>query len=191
VNAMTELSRSEVRGIWFVTARRYMQEHGFGDEWFEALAARLDQRYKGVFLAPDSAEWYPERALQQALGAMHAVMAEGRDDAFVDVMEECTILGINQFFRLLMRLGSPALVLRKAPAMWNHIRRGAGSVAVEANDAGAELRFTEFPYFRDPNYRLLTVGVTRALVTVCGRPRPQIAVTSFDWDRLTVKVTFA
>jgi hypothetical protein len=75
--------------------------------------------------------------------------------------------------------------------MWNHIRRGQGQVAVEADEAGGVLRFTEFPYFRDPHYRLLTVGVVRALVTVCGRPRPVIDATDFDWDRLTVKVKFS
>jgi hypothetical protein len=95
------------------------------------------------------------------------------------------------FFRLLMRLGSPTLVLRKAPAMWNHIRRGAGHVAVEANEAGGVLRFTEFPYFRDLHYRLLTIGAVRALVTVCGRDRPRIDVVDFDWNRLTVRVMFA
>ena len=187
---MGELPRSEVRGIWFTTARRYILERG-GEEWIDAMAVRLDRSYRDVFLAPDASEWYPERALQQALGAMHAVIAGGLDDVFVDAMEECTLLGINQFFRLLMRLGSPTIVLRKAPAMWNHIRRGAGHVDVDADEAGGELRFTRFPYFRDLHYRLLTIGVTRALVTVCGRPRPLIDVASFDWDRMTVKVRFA
>ncbi len=187
---MAELPNSEVRGLWFTTARRYILERG-GEEWIDALAVRLDRSYRDVILAPDASEWYPERAFQQSLGAMHAVIAGGHDDVFVDAMEECTILGINLFFRLLMRLGSPTVVLRKAPAMWNHIRRGAGHVDVDADEAGAELRFSKFPYFRDPHYRLLTVGVTRALVTVCGRPRPVIDVSDFDWDRMTVKVKFA
>jgi hypothetical protein len=185
-----DLAKSEVRGIWFVTARRYMLEHG-GAEWLDAMATRLDRSLRDALLAPDASVWYPERAMQQAVGAMHAVAAGGSDEVFLDVIEECTILGIDHFFRLLMRLGAPTLVLRKAPAMWAHIRRGAGKVAVDADHTGAELRFTEFPYFRDPNYRLLTVGVTRALVTVCKRPRPRVDVTSFDWDRLTLRVTYA
>jgi hypothetical protein len=187
---MTEIAQSEVRGLWFTTARRYVMEQG-GDEWLEAMAHRMDRAYRDVILAPDASEWYPERALQQSLGAMHAVIAGGRDELFVDAMEACTTLGINVFFRLLMRLGSPTLVLRKAPAMWNHIRRGAGHVAVESDEAGGVLRFTEFPYFRDLHYRLLTIGAVRALVTVCGRDRPRIDVVDFDWNRLTVRVMFA
>lgn len=187
---MAEVAKSEVRGLWFSTARRYMLERG-GEAWIEAMADRVDRAYKPCILTPDSNEWYPERALQQSLAAMHHVAAGGVDATFVDMIEECTVLGINLFFRLMMRLGSPTMVLRRAPAMWNHIRRGAGTVTVEPHDGGADLRFAEFPLFRDPNYRLLTVGATRALVTVCGRPRPDVRIVEQHFDRIAVRVTFA
>lgn len=186
---MVDDGRSEVRGLWFTTARRYVLELG-GDDLLDAMTVRIDRAYRHVWLEPESSDWYPERALQQSLVAMHAVIAGGRDDVFVDTIESCTVLGINLFFRILMRLGSPVFVLRKAPAMWNHIRRGAGTVTVDVDETGGALHFASFPYFRDPNYRLLTAGVARALVTVCGRPRPEVDVSDFDYDRLTVRVRF-
>jgi hypothetical protein len=187
---MAEMPKSEVRGLWFTTARRYILERG-GETWLEAMADRVERPYKAAILEPDANEWYPERALQQSLGAMHHVITGGDDSAFVDVIEECTILGINLFFRLMMRLGSPTMVIRRAPAMWNHIRRGAGTVTVETHDGGALLRFGEFPLFRDPHYRLLTLGATRALVTVCGRPRPTVSIEEHHFDRLVVRVTYS
>jgi hypothetical protein len=175
--------------VWFTTSRRYVLE-AHGEEALVAMSHRVDRAYREIIVDPFPSEWYPERALQQAMHAMHGILARGDDDAFTDVMEACTKLGIHHFFRALMRMSSPAVILRKTPAMWNHIRRGAGAVAVEADDRSGTLRYTEFPYFRDPNYRLLTIGAVRALVRVCGGEVRELEVLHHAWDAMTVRVTY-
>jgi hypothetical protein len=186
---MTAIAKSEVKGMWFSTARRYILERA-GEEALQVMSYRVDRAYRDVILEPLPSEWYPERALQQAMSAMHAVVAGGKDAVFVEAMEACTTLGIHHFFRALMRLGSPAYILRKTPAMWNHIRRGAGQVAVEADDRLAVIRYTEFPYFRDPNYRLLTIGAVRALIRICGHSQPIVEVAEYDWNAVTVRAIY-
>jgi hypothetical protein len=183
------LSKSEVKGVWFTTSRRYILET-VGEEALVTMSHRVDRAYRDLIVNPFPSEWYPERALQQALHAMYVVIAHNDDEAFTEVMEGCTRLGVNHFFRALMRMASPAVILRKTPAMWNHIRRGAGAVAVEADDVSATLRYTSFPYFRDPNYRLLTVGAVRALVRVCGGEVRGLEVVGHAWDSMTVRVTY-
>jgi hypothetical protein len=186
---MRGLAKSEVKGMWFSTARRYIVERA-GEEALLVMSYRVDRAYRDIIMEPLASEWYPERALQQAMIAMHAVVCGGKDALFIDAMEDCTRLGINHFFRALMRLGSPAYILRKTPAMWNHIRRGAGQVKVEADDEEAIVTYSDFPYFRDPNYRLLTIGAVRALVRLCGREHPAIDIVHYDWDAMTVRVTY-
>lgn len=90
----------------------------------------------------------------------------------------------------MLRLATPAQLLRRAPALWNHIRRGAGEVEVERSDRSAVLHYSAFQLFRDRHYRLLTVGAARALVTVCGRPRPVVEIQEHHFDRMTVRVLF-
>jgi hypothetical protein len=184
------LTKSEVKGVWFTTARRYILEMQGGEELLAAVSHRVDRAYRELIVDPYPSEWYPERALQQAMHAMYAILAKNDDAVFIDHMEACTTLGVNHFFRALMRMSSPAAILKKTPAMWNHIRRGAGAVEVEADEAVATIRYTEFPYFRDPNYRLLTLGAVRALVRVCGGDVRALDVVHYAWDAMTVRVTY-
>src|SRR5687767_10627113 len=79
------MSTSEVRGLWFDTARRYIVDN-MGQDTLVALANRVDRGYREVLLEPDPTHWYPERVLQQSLAAMHAVIANGDDAAFTDVI---------------------------------------------------------------------------------------------------------
>jgi hypothetical protein len=181
--------RSEVRGLWFTTAQKYVLDTA-GAEALEAMVMRVERQYKEILTSPQPNEWYPERALQQALAAMHFVVTGGNDARFITAMEECTIQGVNRFFRMFLRLGSPATLLRKTPAMWSHIRRGAGNVDVTAGNTDARIKFTDFPYFRDPNYRLLTLGAVRALVTMSGARDPVVEMHGADYDWMTVDVRY-
>lgn len=51
--------------------------------------------------------------------------------------------------------------------------------------------YSEFPFFRDPNYRSMTVGALRALVKLSGCGRPEIQVTDHEWNAMTVRVRYA
>jgi hypothetical protein len=177
---------SEVKGLWFVVGRRYVLEK-YGAAALQQCVGLLGERHAAVLASPLASEWYPEEALQQMLGVLDLVVARSDPDEFVRVIEDCSLIAINHFFRTLLRLVPPATMLRKIPTMWALIRRGAGRVAVEATDHEAVVRYSAFPYFGDVHYRLLTIGAIRSLLTLCDARGGSVEVLSHSEDTLIVQ----
>ena len=119
-----------VKGVWFVTARRHLlEEHGATK--LAEVARSMADAHRTALLEPMASTWYPEDAFQDAL---HAVMQEvAHHDllAFSNFIEACTVLGVNTFFRVLLRITSPAFLMRQMPALGRQYRK---------NDAGQVLR---------------------------------------------------
>jgi hypothetical protein len=177
---------SEVKGVWFVVGRRYvLDQHGAAA--FRECIALLGDRHGAALGSPLASHWYPEEALQQVLGVLDLVIARSDPDEFLRIVESCSLIAINHFFRTLLRLVPPATMLRKIPTMWTLIRRGVGRVVVEAAGHEAVVRYSEFPYFGDVHYRLLTVGAIRALLTLCGATNGRVEILSHSEDTLTVQ----
>jgi hypothetical protein len=180
---------SEVKGLWFTVGRKYILET-YGEETFAECVARLGERHGAVLAEPLSSAWYPEETLQQTLGVLHVVVAREDTDLYVRIIEECSLLAVHHFFRALLRLVPPATMIRKVPKMWTLIRRGAARVAVDADETHAVVRYAEFPYFGDVNYRLLTLGAIRSLMTLCGARHARIELAAHTHDSLTVDVAY-
>ncbi len=174
---------SEVKGAWFVAARAWLEERGR----LESAAAALPPEVRVVLLEPIPAAWYPEQALQQAMNGVRTAVAM-TPEQFVDAMDGCTVIGTSRFFRAMMRMASPAFVLRQVPTMWKHIRRGDARVAVETEGTRARITYTDFPFFADENYRLLTEGSLRAVVRTCTGRDPRVSIQRVTADSLTVEV---
>jgi hypothetical protein len=177
---------SEVKGLWFVVGRRYVLLNQ-GADALEQCIALLGEKHGAVLDAPMASAWYPEEALQQTLGVLDLVVARSDPAEFVRVVEGCSLMAINAFFRTLMRLVPPATMLRKIPTIWSLIRRGAGRVVVETGHEQAVVRYSEFPYFDDVHYRLLTLGAVRSLLTLCRAENARVDVTAHSIDTLTVQ----
>jgi hypothetical protein len=178
---------SEVKGLWFVVGRRYvLEQHGAAA--LRECIALLGERHGSVLESPLASQWYPEEALQQVLGVLDLVVARSDPEEFVRIVESCSLIAINHFFRTLLRLVPPVTMLRKIPTMWTLIRRGVGRVVVEAEGHQAIVRYSEFPYFGDVHYRLLTVGAIRALLTLSGATTGSVEILSHAEDTLTVRV---
>jgi hypothetical protein len=180
---------SEVKGLWFTVAKRYLVER-YGQETVDACIARLGERHGAVLAEALPSQWYPEEALQQTLAVLDVVVSHGDQALYVGIIEECSLLAVHHFFRVLMRLVPPATMLRKVPTMWSLIRRGAGKVVVDADDHHGVVRYTEFPYFDDVNYRLLTLGAIRSLMTLCGTTHAHVELVGHTPDSLVVDVTY-
>jgi len=180
---------SEVKGLWFTVGRKYILET-YGQETLDACVARLGERHGAILAEPLSSAWYPEETLQQTLGVLHVVVAREDPGLYVRTIEECSLLAVHHFFRALLRLVPPATMLRKVPKMWTLIRRGAAHVAVDADETHAVVRYREFPYFDDVNYRLLTLGAIRSLMTLCGAGRARVELAAHTHDSLTVDVAY-
>jgi hypothetical protein len=180
---------SEVKGLWFTVGRRYVLER-YGQEMLDACVARLGERHGPVFADPLPSEWYPEETLQQTLAVLDVLVARGDQALYVDILEECSLLAVHHFFRALLRLVPPQTMLRKVPTMWTLIRRGVGRVTVEADETHAVVRYTEFPYFDDVHYRLLTLGAIRSLMTLCGTKHARVEIAGHTHDSLTIDVAY-
>jgi hypothetical protein len=191
----TPQAASEVKGLWFVIGKRYVLET-YGVRVLEECRTLLGERHGAALADPLPSQWYPEETLQQMLAVLDLVIARGDPNAFVKIIESCSLLAVNHFFRTLLRLVPPATMLRKIPTMWTLIRRGAGRVVVEAGDAHAVIRYSEFPYFDDVHYRLLTVGAIRSLLTLCTGKSAEsqdvrVEIADHSQDTLTVHVRWA
>jgi hypothetical protein len=174
-----------VKGAWFVAARAWLDESNA----LQRVAARLDEPVRGALLEPIPGQWYPERDLQLALAAMRSHVGPS-PDKFVDAMDACTVIGTSRFFRALLRMASPGFVLRQVPTMWRQIRRGAGQVDVVASERSARIAYSQFPWFSDENYRLLTEGSLRAVVRTCTGRNPVVQIVRASDDALDVDVTW-
>jgi len=178
---------SEVKGLWFVTAKDYILEH-HGSHAFDQIVWRLDKPLRPVLTDCLTSEWYPEIALSEALAGMSAVLARGVEPRFREIIAECTTFGVNRFFRALLGVTSPRFVMRRVPAMWKHVRRGAGRVEVCDTPSGTLVRYRDFPRFYDPNYRTLTLGSLTALLRICSSDEPKIGIKSYDASSLDVEI---
>ncbi len=178
---------SEVKGVWFVTARSYVLAHG-GAPALEALLGYMDREHHEAITEPLASAWYPERALGQALAGMRQTLAGGDASEFREIMEECTRIGVNRFFRVLIRVSAPAFVLRQVPTMWRMIRRGDGDVVVEPTAGGTLIHYSGFPCFDDANYRLMTKGSLAALVRLCTQKPPLVDVVDYGRDWLDARI---
>lgn len=172
-----------MKGAWFVAARAWLESRGS----LEATARALTPDVRKVLLEPIPAVWYPEPVLQASLAALRDVVAPERAQ-FVEAMDACTAIGISRFFRALLRVASPGFVLRQVPTMWRHVRRGDGHVAVEAGDGRGTIRYSQFPFFADDNYRLLTEGSLRAVVRTCTGRDPRVTLVRATNDSLDVEI---
>jgi hypothetical protein len=182
-----EATKSEVKGIWLVSARDYIvRDHG--PDALARIALHLEPELRATLTDPLPSAWYPEQSLAQSLAGMNVVLARGSETRFCEIIAACTTFGVGRFFRVMLRASSARFVMRQVPAMWQHVRRGAGRVAVRDTGRGSLIAYRDFPYFDDPNYRNLTLGSLTALLEICSGRRPNIAIRRFDTSSLDVEV---
>ncbi len=183
------MATSEVKGLWFVVARRYLIDR-HDPELVYLLADAIDAEHRAAILEPLRSEWYPEACLQQLMRAYDEHVTRGDQRKLVAVFEECTLQGVHRFFQALLKMTSPDFLLRKTPVLWNYVRRNQGSVSVETDETRAIVRYVDFPYFEDPRYRWLALGTLRPLAMLCGGTDPRADVIGYGRDWLDVEVRY-
>lgn len=179
--------KSEVKGSWFVTGRNFIEREG-GDALLGRVEQHLGEDRRHCLRDPLPSEWYQEEDLQQVLAGVREELAGGSSGRFLKCMEGCTEIGINRFFRVVLRMTSARFALRQVPAMWKQIRRGAGHVAVRPEPDRMVLEYSQFPYFADENYRLLTQGSLAAVAVASTGSRPEVTIEGAGPDWLEVAV---
>jgi hypothetical protein len=184
-----EQQRSYVKGLWFVTARRYA-EVKYGEAALDAVVNSMPERYRHAMSAPLASEWYEEEALGHALRAARDVLAGGADERMLAVLEASTLEGINRFWRTALRVASTELALRMLPASWRHVRRGPGTLEVDVRGRSAVVHYARFPYFNDVNYRLLVLGTLRPLMRIATGVQAHVEISGYGMSWLDAKISF-
>jgi hypothetical protein len=183
------VGQSEVKGLWFVVAKRYLIDR-YDPELPARMAALVDEPLRHAFLDPVRSGWYPEACLTQFMRAFDELVTHGDQRKLVLAFEECTLQGVHRFFQALLRLTTPEFLLRRTPVLWSYVRRNQGRLTVEADPQRAIIRYVDFPYFDDVNYRLLALGTLRPLATLCGGTSPRADVLGYGRDWLDVEVRY-
>ena len=171
--------RSEVKGVWFVTAKRYLLED-YGPEMFDRYVAGVSEAHREWVREPNVSRWYPEDMMRDALVSFYVEVARGSDSVFTAAMERCAVLGIHWFLQLLVSVATPRHLLRLVPAALAQIRRGPVKVQIDAREGGATLRFTGQPYADDLRYRLATPAIVRSLMSLCVGQSAHATLTFYD-----------
>ena len=179
----------QVKGVWFVTARRYIVQE-FGEAKLHAVSRALAEQTRPLILEPLASAWYHEDVFQEMLRAVMSEIAHGDSVAFSAFIEGSTVLGVNSFFRVLMRITSVKYLMHKMPVLSKQYRRNDSTCTVDASDTRAVLKWTNMPYFGDRNYRLYTVAMLAKTAELCTNTRPKVAVLEYGDDRFSVQVTY-
>ena len=164
-----------VKGVWFVTARRYILEHR-GEADLHAVAGRMREEHRSTFLEPLASAWYHEDAFDDAVHAVMRVIADDDPAAFLQLMEDCTVLGIHTFFRILLRATSLPFLLRKMPILSRQYRRNDWTCDVQADDRHATIRFGRCPYLASPVYGLYVQAMLTKVCELGSGRRPECAI---------------
>jgi hypothetical protein len=179
----------EVKGVWFLTARRHIVS-AYGEEKLHAVARALSDETRAHLLEPMASAWYAEEIFQEMMAAVMSELCHGDTLAFSTFMEACTELGVNTFFRILLRITSIEFLMRKMPTLSKQYRRNDSICTVETNDERALLHWKNFPYFDDRNYRALTVATLIKTAELCTGARPKGDVIEHTRDTMTVQVIY-
>jgi hypothetical protein len=183
------VGQSEVKGLWFAVARRYLVDR-YHPDLPRRMAELMAPELRHAILDPMRSAWYPEACLQESLRAFDDLVTRGDRKRLIAALEECTLNGVHRFFQGLLRLTSPDFLLRRTPMLWSYVRRNQGSVSIETDAERAIVRYVDFPYFDDERYRLLALGTLRPLATLCGGTDPRAEEVGYGKDWLTVEVRY-
>jgi hypothetical protein len=178
----------QVKGVWFVTARRLvLRDHG--EDTLQAIARAMSK--PEVLLEPMPSTWYHEDHFQDALHAHMLVLARQDTRVFAEFIEACTVLGVNTFFRILLRITSPAFLMRKMPSLSRQYRRNDWTCTVTADEQQATMTWTGVPYLADRVYRLYMVAMVVKCCELCTGRRPRCQIVSHGADHATLEVVYA
>lgn len=185
---VTARTESEVKGAYFVTARRYLARER-GEECLAATVAAMPRHTRESLDNPLSSSWYPEEALRDALAAFERVAAGGDRTEFSRMMEACTVDGTRNFVKALLAVSSPRFLLNRYPMLSGVFRRGPCRVEVEhALDGASFVRYDQLPFADDPRYHCTAAAGLRALLRLTTRRTPDVKVTRFDARFLELRV---
>jgi hypothetical protein len=170
---------SEVKGAWFMTARRYiLQDHG--EEVFKRYVEAAPEESREGLGEPVVSRWYAETVMRDGLESFYREVSHRDVEKFGAAMERCTVLGTHWFLQMLVSVSTPRYLLRLLPTALRQLRRGPVRMVVDVRENAATLRITHHPFSDHPCYRLATPAIMRAMLSLCVGQPARAVLTHFD-----------
>lgn len=180
----------QVKGTWFVTAHRFLEEQR-GEDTLQAVIESMGPEAGPVLADPLASAWYPEDTALEMLRAFRERLCGGNPERYERLMVQMTELGISRFFRALLRLSTPGFVIGQVPTFRRQLRRGPSEVTVVRHERTFVVRYLRFPYFDTEEYRLGFKAQLEALVRTSTSQEPELHITDHDHSTLTVQIDLA
>ncbi len=183
-----EPAQYEAKGLMFVTALAYYQRR-FGIEAVDHILAGTSEETRAAFEDTLVNAWYPERHLRDLVVGVHRELVHGDDAAFLELMREVALSGINRFFRVVMSMASARFTLKKAPVLYTRLRRGPSKLVAEfPEDSRVLIHYHDYPYAEDGAYRLVSVANCQALVVASNGYVPTTRIVEAEGMRMTLEI---
>ena len=165
---------SEVKGAWFMTARRYILQD-CGEEVFTRYVEAAPEESRDAMAEPVVSRWYPETVMRDALESFFREVTYRDPDRFTGAMERCTVLGTHWFLQVLVSVTTPRYLLRLLPTALRQVRRGSVRLVLDVRENAATLRFADHPC-----YRLATPAIMRSTLSLCVGQSARAVLTEYD-----------
>lgn len=179
----------QVKGLTFVTARRFFTTH-FGEDVYEGLVRALPAGDQELFDNAQIDEWYDEHTLRRFIHEVYIQVAEADDAYFMQILRELALAGVSRFFRVLINFASARFVLKKVPVVWDRLRRGPATLHAEVVDEETiRIHYDGFPFCGDRVYRMLSVCNCQALVVAACKRVPECEVTEWTENSMVLQFT--
>jgi len=113
---MTSASIGHIKGVSFLSAKRYVEQSG-QRRWEEVMAA-LPADERSVAGEAVVVGWYPVGVYSSLLRAIDRTLGQGNGAALVPLGRFQAEHDLNLFYRLVLRFWSPAILIEKTAEMW-------------------------------------------------------------------------
>lgn len=175
-----------IKGIAMATVRQHFPE-AHGEAAFASLLATLPNEIRVVFEEPQLDGWYPEEYMGAFFHAVHEQLADRDEERFLAIVRANMVAGVSRFMRVLLSLASAKFVLKKLPTVFAQVRRSNARLTPMIDGDQLRIRYEDFPFCRDPVYRLLSLGNCQALAQVASKQVPSSRVLEWGSDSMTLE----
>jgi hypothetical protein len=165
----TALSRDmRVRGTVMMAFREAALKC-FGEQGLASLGAHLSEavRRETVDVAASSLNWIPESYVLEWYQALWLGPCNRRRDLFLKFLDRMIEAGFGRIRKTLVALATPAMILNKAPSLWEHDHSHGELRLVALEDGSARVSLTAHPYIETSLSRLATAEIYRYCLSLC------------------------
>ena len=161
-------SDMRVRGT-VLMAFRHAAIASWGEDGLRELGALLSEptRRETVDIAAGNLDWMPETYVFEWYNAVWHGPCRTRRELFLKFLNRMIDAGFGRVRKTMIALASPATVLKKAPALWQHDHSHGTLNLIALEPDSAKVSLTAHPYTETSLARLATAEIYRYCLALC------------------------